>query len=104
LRHARNFSLKDVEIRWEKPEATTWKTGLAVDNVQDLVLDGVDIAQAPGSSAPVLSLKNVENVTLRHSRAATLHVAGAQSRKIRLVDTEASVSTDPDVAKGAVVK
>ena len=59
---------------------------------------------APGSSAPVLTLKNVENVTLRHSQAATLHVAGKKSRKIRLLDTQAVITTDSDVPKDAVVK
>lgn len=104
LRDARNFTMKDVEVRWEKPEAGTWKTGMRVENVQNLLMDGVDIAAAPGSHAEVLVLKNVDGVTLRNSRAATVHVAGGRTRKVRLVDTESVVEADPDVAKDAVVR
>jgi polygalacturonase len=104
LRDARNFTMKDVEVRWEKPEAGTWKTGMRVENVQNLLMDGVDIAAAPGSHAEVLVLKNVDGVTLRNSRAATVHVAGGRTRKVRLVDTESVVETDSDVQKDAVAR
>jgi hypothetical protein len=46
----------------------------------------------------------VDGVTLRNSRAATVHVAGKRTRKVRLVDTESVVETDSDVAKDAVVR
>jgi hypothetical protein len=104
LRDARNFTMKDVEVRWEKPEAASWRTGMRVENVQNLLMDGVDIAAAPGSHAEVLALKNVDGVTLRNSRAARVHVAGGRTRKIRLVDTESVVEADPDVAKDAVAR
>lgn len=104
LRNARNFSMKDVEVRWEKPEAATWQTGLRVENVQNLLLEGVDIAAAPGSRANVLELKDVDGVTFRNSRAATVHVAGRRTRKIRLVDTESVVESDPDVPKDAIAR
>jgi len=97
LRDARNFTMKDVEIRWEKPESPTWKAGLRVENVKDLLLDGVDIPTRT-------MLKDVENVTVRHSRVATLQISGAHSRKIHLLDTEATLATDAEVAKGAVVR
>ena len=97
LRHARNFTMKDVEIRWEKPESPTWKAGLQVDEVSGLRLDGVDIG------APV-TLQNVEDVTLLHSRAVSLHVSGGRSRGIRLLDTQGRVATDAGVAKDAVVR
>jgi polygalacturonase len=48
LRDARNFSMRDVVIRWEKPESATWQTGLRVENVQNLLLDGLDLAAVPG--------------------------------------------------------
>lgn len=104
LRDARNFTMKDVEIRWEKPESSTWRTGLQVENVQNLLLEGVDIAAAPGSRGNVMELKDVDGVTLRNSRAATIHVAGRRSRKIRLLDTDSVVETDPEVAKDAVLR
>jgi len=104
LRDARNFTMKDVEVRWEKPEASTWQTGFRVENVQNLLLDSIDVAAAPGSHGEALVLKNADGVTLRHSLAASVHVAGRRSRKIRLVDTEAVIATDPEVAKDAVVR
>ncbi len=51
-----------------------------------------------------MELKDVDGVTLRNSRAATIHVAGRRSRKIRLLDTDSVVETDPEVAKDAVLR
>ena len=96
LRHARNFTMKDVEIRWEKPESPTWNAGLRVDNVTDLLLDGVDVPTR-------MTLKDVESVTVRHSRAPAFHISGAHSGKIRLSDTEGTVTTDSDLPRDAVV-
>jgi polygalacturonase len=97
LRYARNFTMRDVEIRWEKPESPTWKAGLQVEDVRDLLLEGVN--------APMrISLKNVENVTVRQSRTPVLHVSGAASRGIRVLDSEGTLAAGPEVAKGAVVR
>jgi polygalacturonase len=97
LRDARNFTMKDVEIRWEKPESATWKAGLQVENVTDLLLDGVDV--------PIrMTLKDAGNVTVRGSRAPVIQVSGARSRGMRLLDTVATVTTDSDVSKGAVTR
>ena len=46
LRHARNFSMKDVEIRWDQPHAATWRSGLTAEDVDDLRLDGVPVRLA----------------------------------------------------------
>jgi polygalacturonase len=96
LQYARNVVLNDVEIAWEEPHATTWQTGLAVDQVQDLELDGARIEAAPGSNHPVLELKDADGVLVRQSRIASVHAAG-KSRGVRLVDTDAKVTTDPGV-------
>ena len=97
LRYARNFSMKDVEIRWEKPESPTWKAGMQVEDVRDLLLEGVN--------APTrMSLKNVENVTIRQSRTPTLQISGAASRGIRMLDSDGILAIGPEVAKGAVVR
>jgi hypothetical protein len=97
LRYARNFTMRDVEIRWEKPESPTWKAGLQVEDVRDLLLEGVN--------APMrISLKNVENVTVRQSRTPVLQVSGAASRGIRVLDSEGTLAAGPEVAKGAVVR
>ncbi len=95
LRNARHFTMKDVEIAWEKPESPTWKAGLRVSDVTDLLLDGVDVPMR-------MTLQDVENATVSRSRAATVQVSGARSRKIRLVDTEGTLETGSEVARGAV--
>ena len=97
LRDARNFTMKDVEIRWEMPKSEAWKDGLHVENVADVLLDGVD--------APTrMTLKDIDSVTVRHSRTPALHVSGARSHNIRLRDVEGKVATDSDVPRGAVTQ
>jgi hypothetical protein len=62
LRHARNVTLRDVEIQWEEPFSPTWTTGLAVDHVDGLSFDGVRVQAAPKSSSPAMKLDKVENL------------------------------------------
>ena len=45
----------------------------------------------------------VEDVVISNVTIETLHVSGARSRHIRLLDTEGTLTTDSEVAKGAVV-
>ncbi len=97
LKYARDVAMKDVDIRWEEPHAGTWQTGLAVDQVKDLLLEDMAIATAPGSDAPVLRLSDVEDVTVRQSRIGSVDVSGSGSRGVRLVDTAARVTTGPGV-------
>jgi polygalacturonase len=97
LRYARNFTMRDVEIRWEKPESPTWKAGMQVEDVRDLLLEGVDVPM-------LMSLKNAENVTIRQSKTPSLEISGAASRGIRVVDSEGTLAAGPEVAKGAVVR
>jgi hypothetical protein len=67
-----------------------------VDNVQDLILDGMSIDAAPGSSYPVLRLNDVDGVLVRQSRIASVDVAGA-SRAVSLWDTDSKVTAGPGV-------
>ena len=97
LRHARNFTMKDVEIRWEKPESLTWKAGMRVESVKDLLLDGVHVPMQ-------LALKDGEDVTVRNSSAPTVQISGAHSLRIRLLNTAGTVGSSPEVPKGAVVR
>jgi polygalacturonase len=97
LRYARNFSMKDVEIHWEKPESPTWKAGMEIGDVRDLLLEGVDVPTR-------MALTNVENVTIRQSRTPAIQVSGAKSRGIRLVDSGGTLATDSDVPKDAVIR
>lgn len=97
LRNARNLIMKDVEIHWEKPESPTWKVGLQVDGVKDLLLDGVNVATR-------MTLKDVENATVRNSGAETIQISGVHSRKVRVLNTEGAVTSSAEVAKGAVAR
>ncbi len=97
LKYARNVAMNDVEIAWEEPHAATWQSGLVVDDVEDLTLDGARIDAAPGSSQPVLRLNNANGVldsAFKH-RFRPRH--GNKSRDVRLVETEAKVTADPGV-------
>ena len=95
LRHARNFTMKDVQIGWEKPESPTWKTGLAIEDAADLLLEGMEVPTR-------MTLNNVANVTVRYSRAPAMELSGAHSRKIRLMGAEGTLTVASEVAKGAV--
>ena len=68
LKYARNVAMNDVEIGWEEPHAATWQSGLMVDQVQDLLLDGMRIDAAPGSNQPVLRLNDADGVLIRQSK------------------------------------
>jgi polygalacturonase len=103
LEYARDVAMNDVEIAWEEPHAATWQTGLAVNHVEDLVLDGARIDAAPGSDQPVLRLNDVDGVLVRQSRIGSVHVTGSKSRAVRLVETEAKLTEDPGVTP-AIVK
>jgi hypothetical protein len=70
---------------------------MQVDSVKDLLLDGVNVANR-------MTLKDVENATVRNSGAETIQVSGVRSRKIRVLDTEGAVTSSPEVAKDAIVR
>ena len=97
LKYARDVALKDVEVRWDEPHAQTWRSGLVAEQVQDLRLEDARIDAAPGSSEPVVRLTDAEDVTVRESRIASVHVSGAKSKGVRLLGTDARVTTDPGV-------
>jgi hypothetical protein len=98
LKYARNVAMNDVEIGWEEPHAPTWQSGLVVDNVEDLLLDGMRIDNAPESNQPVLRLNEANGVLIRQSSIGSVHVTGSKSRAVRLVETEATVTADSGVA------
>src|SRR5580704_10025081 len=98
LKYARDVALNDVEIAWEAPHASSWQTGLVVDQVQDLQLDDMRIDTPPGSDRPVLQLKDADGVQIRESRIATIHVTGSKSKNVRVVDTEAKLTEGPGAA------
>jgi hypothetical protein len=97
LEYARDVAMNDVEIAWEEPHATSWQTGLVVNQVEDLLLDGARIDAVPGSNQPVLQLNDADGVLVRQSRVGSVHVTG-KSKSVRVMETEAKVSADPGVA------
>jgi hypothetical protein len=103
LKYARDVAMKDIDILWDQPHATTWQSGLVVDKAQDLLLEDARIDAPPGSARPVLCLNNVEDVSVLQSRVASVHVSGAGSKAVRLVETDAKITADSGVAP-AIVK
>ncbi len=97
LQYVRDVRMQDVEIRWQSPDAATWQSGLVVDKVQDLDLDGVRIDPAPGSSRAALILSDVDGVVVRQSRVPTIDVSGSRSRGVRLLDTDSKVAVGQGV-------
>lgn len=104
LRQARGFSMKDTQIRWGQPQSETWRSGLTAEDVEDLRLDTLDVQAAPASTASVMEITNAEKVTLQSVRAETIHLAGNRTREVRLLQTDATVSADPDVNKDAIIR
>lgn len=98
LKYARNVAMNDVEIIWDEPHSDTWRSGLRVDDVEELTLSGTRIGAVPGSNEPVLLLNNARGVLVRQSNIPTVHVAGSKSRSVRLFQTEASVTESPGLA------
>ena len=94
LDHARQFRLKNVEIVWSVSDTAAWQSALAVDDVQDLTLEGVSARQAGAGNAPAIALNDVAGAVLRNCRAqpgaATfVQVSGVRSREITFFDNEA---------------
>jgi hypothetical protein len=90
IRYARNFKVRDVEIVWEGEVANRAESALAVDEVEDLVLDGVSARQAQADSgAPAIKLRNVRWAAVRNCRAQAgtgvfLRCEGKRTQEIRL--------------------
>ena len=102
LRYARDVEMKGVELHWEAPHASTWESAFVADQVNDLRFSDVAFDAAPGSSHSAMSLNGVDGVTVRESSIASLHVAGAASRNIRLIETSSRLTSGPEVQKDAV--
>jgi hypothetical protein len=104
LRQARNFFIRDVQIRWDEPYSKTWRSGLTAEDAEDLRLDSVDVNAAPGSTAPVIGLMNTDRAILQSVDAETIHLAGKGTRGVRLLQTESTISADPDVSQDAIIR
>jgi hypothetical protein len=62
VRQARGLRMSNVGVDWEAPYAGTWRTGLALEQVKDAILDRVEIHPAPGSKSERVVVKDVERV------------------------------------------
>jgi len=95
VRWAKNLKLKDVEVNWDKPESGKWESALNVEDVNGLEIQGFSGRQAkPGAAEmPAVVLKQVEDVTIRNSKAADgtsvfLRVKGNKTRGVYLLGND----------------
>ena len=113
IENARNFKLKDVSIGFETPSNDHWESALVVQDVNGLVLDDVTARQAPnGTQAPAIVLKDVQDVLVKHSRAAEgtgtfLRLAGESTQDVVLFandlrHAQTGVDQAPEVGEGVV--
>jgi len=102
VRHARNLAMKDVEVTWIAPVSKLWKSGLRVEDVDGLLLEGTVIDPVPDSDGPAIELGQARNVTVRHSRAPIIHVSGTGSSRIRVIGSDARITADPGVPAAAI--
>lgn len=89
FRWAKNVTVKNVEVSWEKPTLAAWRSALSFADVSELVLEGFNGSGAwPDPVVPVV-FNQVRDALIRESRtpgAATafLQIIGQESRDIRL--------------------
>ncbi len=102
VKYARDFEMKGVEIHWEDPPASTWQSALTVDQVKDFAIEDVRLDAPPGSSKPVLRLNDSQDVTVDHSRIASVEVTGSKTSGVHLAGTGTRVTKGPDLLPGAV--
>lgn len=113
IRYARNLTMKDVHITWDKPAWVNWRSALYFENVDGLQLLGFMGGPArPDTDDPAVVLDKVDDVTIRDSQPAPgtdlfLKVKGSDSRGIYLVgnalhDVKTHYQLDPGVKPGTV--
>jgi hypothetical protein len=70
FKQARDLRLRDVEVVWRGPGSDKWRSAVAFDEVQGLVLDGIVAGQAPGAdAAPAVLLNQVDTAVIRNCQA-----------------------------------
>jgi hypothetical protein len=65
---------------------------------------GTKLLTGIAATAPVIELTNSRKVTLQSSRAETIHVAGENTGKVRVLHTDSQISADSDVSNGAILR
>jgi hypothetical protein len=59
VRQARGLRMSNVEINWEKPYSSTWRTGLSLEHLADAIIDHVEVHPAPDSKSQRIQLEDV---------------------------------------------
>lgn len=94
FRYARNLTVKDVDVIWEKPESKKWQSALYIQDMQDLTVENFAGGPArPGSDVPAIVLDQVNGARVFDSKAAAgsqvfVEVTGEKSRAIHLYNNQ----------------
>jgi polygalacturonase len=72
FRYARNLNLKNIEVFWEGPGSSQWKSALSLRDIDGLTLEGFSGRQAHSQTeteAPAVALDGVRDAVIRNCRA-----------------------------------
>jgi hypothetical protein len=86
FRYARDVQLHNVEVYLQSPAAKKWKSPLAFEEAEDILVDGFRGSLPPGSKEPAIALTKVKGAVIRNSRvdppSGTLLVAGLGTKDV----------------------
>ena len=90
--YAKNIKVKDVQVRWEKPESAKWQSPLYFDDVTGLKVEGFTGPPAK-AEFPAIVLDKVDGAAIVNSQAEAgtnvfLRVTGAKSQGIDLIGND----------------
>lgn len=94
FRRVTALKLKNVQVQWEEPFLSSWKSPLNLEEIQGLELDGFSACPAR-AGAPVMVLQQVSDAVIRNTRAVQgtgvfAEVTGSASRDIHFEHNDLS--------------
>lgn len=102
VRQARNFTLRNVEIVWEKPEYQKWENAVYLQNVEGLEVENLRARQAKKNArtGAALVLNRVQGAIIRNCRALPetttfLRLEGWDTRDVFLDRNDFSLARKP---------
>src|SRR5438552_1392051 len=101
VHYAKNLTLKDIDVIWDKPELAKWQSALYFDDVKGLKVIGFTGRPATADSeSPAISFNKVEMATISNSTAEEgtrvfLGVSGADSKDVLMEGNELHNSRTP---------
>jgi len=101
FRRARDVTLREVEVLWDRPALPSWKSALNFEDVAGLVVERFTGSGAwPRRDAPAIAFKQVSAAVVRHCRAVDgaetfLKISGPGSRDLRVQDNDLSRARTP---------